>query len=293
MGLLIQTLIFGLLVGGVYALMSSGLTLVFGVMGIVNMAQGAFLILAAYLSFSLWSRTGVDPILAAFIVAPVMGLIGWLLYKGVVERVQRVDQGLTVVATFSLAIIAEGVTALIWGPDPRAVTPSYFNQAFHVAGIVIPRAQLYAALLCAAVMVALGFLLSGTWLGRAITASSENEEGARLVGIEPGRVGAWIFALSVATTAFGGATLSFLYEFVPDSQDSWIGLTLSVVILGGLGSVPGAVLGGLLLGVAEALTTAYVSVRWTTSVPYVMILLVLFIRPRGIFSPALREDTGT
>jgi branched-chain amino acid transport system permease protein len=290
---LLQTLIFGLLIGGVYALMSCGLTLVFGVMGIVNMAQGAFLVLSAYLSFALWKAIGLDPILSAFVIAPVMGVLGLVVYRTVIERVQRVDPGLTIVATFTLAIIAEGVVALIWGPRPSSTTPSYFNQAFRVGGIVVPQAQLYACLLALAATLALQVLIKQTWLGHAITASSENPEGARLVGVDPRRVGGWIFALAVATTAFGGAALSFLYVFVPDTQDDWIGLTLSVVILGGLGSIPGAIAGGILLGLAEAATSSYVSVRWATAVPFAVILLALLIRPQGLWGPKLRADMGT
>lgn len=290
---LVQALVFGVLIGGVYALMSTGLTLVFGVMKIVNMAHGSFLVLSAYLSFSLWHTFGLDPILAAVVVAPLMAALGFALHATVIGRAQRIDPGLTIVATFALAVIAEGLTALAFGPNPTTSTPGYFNQSFHIGSIIIPKAQLYAFGLAIVITTALALLIRRTWLGLAITAASENPEGARLIGIEPSRVGAWVFAISIATTAFGGAALSFLYQFIPDSQDFWIGLTLSVVILGGLGSIPGVVAGGLLLGVTETLTSTYVSIRWATAVPLAMVLLVLTIRPQGIMSSRLREDVGT
>jgi branched-chain amino acid transport system permease protein len=287
---LIQTLIFGALVGGVYALMATGLTLTLRVMRIVNMAQGAFLILSAYLCYSLWSHFGIDPIAGAFLITAPLGLVGVVLYKLVIERVQRIDHGLTIVATFALAIIAEALIALVWGPNQASTRPSYFNQSFHIGSLVVPRAQLYACLLALGVTVALQIVVRRTWLGHAITAASENVEGARLVGVEPARVGAWIFAIASASTAFGGAALSFLYQFTPDSQDVWIGLTLSVVILGGLGSISGAFAAGLLLGITEALTSTYVSVRWATAVPTLMILIVLTIRPQGLFTRMTRQD---
>ncbi len=290
---LTQTLVFGVLIGGVYALMATGLTLTFGVMKIVNMAQGAFLILAAYLCYGLWSRFGIDPILGAFIVTVPLAVLGVALYKLVIQRVQRIDHGLTIVATFALAIIAEACIALAWGPNPTGTTPRYFNEAFRLGSLVIPRAQLYACLLALGVTVALQLVVRRTWLGHAITAASENPEGARLVGVEPARVGAWIFAIATASTAFGGAALSFLYQFTPDSQDVWIGLTLSVVILGGLGSIPGAFAAGLLLGVGEAVTSAYISVRWAAAVPTLLILVVLLIRPQGLFTRAARQDVAT
>jgi branched-chain amino acid transport system permease protein len=293
MSTLVQALIFGVLIGGVYALMSTGLTLVFGVMKIVNLAQGAFLILSAYLNYTLWSQFGIDPLLGAFLVAPVMAVVGVLLYKTVVERAQRIDQGLAIVATLGLALVAEGCIALVWGPNPKAATPSYFNTAFHVGSVIVPKAQLYACLLAVAITVALQLVIKRTWLGYAITAAAENPEGARLIGVDPARVGTAIFALAVASTSFGGAALSFLYQFVPDSQDIWIGLTMSVVILGGLGSIPGAVAGGVVLGVAQSLTSTYVSVRWSTAVPLVLILVVLTVRPQGLLAPRMREDVGT
>jgi branched-chain amino acid transport system permease protein len=290
---LIQTLIFGLLIGGVYSLMATGLSLTFGVMKIVNMAQGAFLILAAYLCYTLWSHFGIDPILGAFIVTVPLSLLGFVLYKLVIQRVQRIDHGLTIVATFALALIAEAFISLAWGPNQTETTPQYFNQAFRLGSLVIPRAQLYAFLLAIGVTVALQILIKRTWLGHAITAASENPEGARLIGVEPARVGAWIFAIATASTAFGGAALSFLYQFSPDSQDVWIGLTLSVVILGGLGSISGAFAAGLLLGLAEAVTSSYISVRWAAAVPTLLILVVLLIRPQGLFTRATRQDVGT
>jgi branched-chain amino acid transport system permease protein len=290
---LTQTLLFGVLIGGVYALMATGLTLTFGVMKIVNMAQGAFLILSAYLCYELWSRFGIDPILGAFLVTVPMAVLGVVLYKLVIQRVQRIDPGLTIVTTFALALIAEAAIALAWGPNPMAATPGYFNQAFRLGSVVVPRAQLYACLLAVGVTVALQLVVRRTWLGHAITAASENPEGARLVGVQPARVGAWIFAIATASTAFGGAALSFLYQFTADSQDVWIGMTLSVVILGGLGSILGAFAAGILLGVAESVTTTYISVRWAEAVPTLLILVVLLIRPQGLFTRAARQDVGT
>ena len=290
---LTQTLLFGVLIGGVYALMATGLTLTFGVMKIVNMAQGAFLILSAYLCYDLWSHAGIDPILGAFIVTAPMAALGVALYKLVIQPVQRIDPGLTILTTFALALIAEAGIALAWGPNPVAATPAYFSQAFRLGSVVIPKAQLYACLLAVGVTIVLQLVVRRTWLGHAITAVSENPEGARLIGIRPARVGAWIFAIATASTAFGGAALSFLYQFTPDSQDTWIGLTLSVVILGGLGSVPGAFAAGILFGLAESVTTTYISVRWTEAVPTLLILVVLLIRPQGLFTRASRLDVGT
>jgi branched-chain amino acid transport system permease protein len=289
----LQAVILGALVGGVYALMSTGLTLAFGVMRVVNMAQGAFLVTSTYLCYALWQHFGIDPILAALIVMVPMGVLGLVCYRLVIERLERIDPGLTIVATFALALVTEAVLALVWGPNERTTTPAYFNQAFHLGSLVVPRAQLYACLIAILITVALQLLMKQTWLGHAITAASENPEGSRLVGIEPSRVGAWIFAIATGSTAFGGAALSFLYQFTPDTQDVWLGVTLSVVILGGLGSIPGAFVAGVTLGLAESLTTTYISVRWATAVPTLMILVVLTVRPQGLFTRATRQDAAS
>jgi branched-chain amino acid transport system permease protein len=288
-----EAILFGVLIGGVYALMATGLTLAFGVMKIVNMAQGAFLVVSTYLCYALWQHYGLDPIVAALIVMVPMGALGFLVYQLVIERLERINPGLTIVATFGLALVVEACLALLWGPDQKTTTPVYFNQAIHIGHFTVPRAQLYACLLAIVITVALQLAIKRTWLGHAITAASENPEGARLVGVEPRRIGAWIFAIATASTAFGGAALSFLYQFTPDTQDVWLGITLSVVILGGLGNVPAAFGAGVLLGVAESLTTTYVSVRWATAVPTLLILVVLTVRPQGLFSRMTRQDAGS
>jgi branched-chain amino acid transport system permease protein len=290
---LAQTLILGCLVGGVYALMATGLTLTFGVMKIVNMAQGAFLVASTYLCYTLWQQFGLDPILTAFLVMIPMAGVGLVVHRLVIERLERTDPGLTIVATFALALIIESILALVWGPNEKTTTPAYFNQAIHLGPLTVPSAQFYACLIAVGVVLALQVTIKRTWLGHAISAAAENREGARLVGVEPTRVGAWIFAIATGSTAFGGAALSFLYQFTPDTQDVWLGLTLSVVILGGLGSLPGALGAGVLLGVAESLTTTYVSVRWATAVPTLLILVVLTIRPQGLFTGPTRQDAGS
>jgi branched-chain amino acid transport system permease protein len=290
MTLLLQTLIFGVLVGGVYALMSSGFTLIFGVMDVINLAHGCTLIVAAYLSWWLWARTGADPLLLGAAVSLIMYGIGWLLYKAVISRVQRIDPGLTLVASFAVAIAAEGVIALIWGTKTRSATPPYFNTSFHLGDIAIPKAQLYAGVLAAVVLAALFAVLHGTFLGRSIRACAGSRSGAALVGINVERTMAQMFALGTATTGFGGAALSVLYQFIPDSQDIWIGRVLCVVVLGGLGSLAGAAAGAVLLGLSEALTSTYWDVRWTTAVPYLLILAVLLLRPQGLFGTTLRRE---
>jgi branched-chain amino acid transport system permease protein len=290
MTLFIQTLVFGVLAGGVYALMSSGFALVFGVMRVINLAHGLLLILAAYLTWYAWDRTGIDPLLLGCGVSVVMYGVGWALYKTVVARVQRIDPELTLVASFGAAVAGAGVIALIAGTEARAATPSYFNGSYELGGIVVPQAQLYA---CAAAVLLLGGLyglMTYTALGRSIRACATSRTGAELVGIDVERAMAQMFAIGCMTTGFGGAALAVLYQFVPDGHYVWIGRVLCVVVLGGLGSYWGAALGAVVLGLSEALTAAYWDPRWISAVPYILIIAVLVVRPQGLLGVRLRAD---
>src|SRR6266496_3815381 len=236
---LAQTVLLGLLTGGVYALLASGLTLVFGVMRIINVAQGALLILAALFTFEIWRFMG-----------------------------------------------------LIWRNVFRSVTPSYFASSFHVGGLFLPKGL---AAGCVTAVVVLGLLylaLTRTWTGRAIRAAAENVQGAQLVGVSVVDVAAVTFAIGIATTGAGGSILSILQPFFPASHYVWISKLLGIIVLGGMGSLPGAVIGALLLGVAENVTSAYVSPRWSLVVFYVVIMVVLLVRPQGIAGSRLREDVA-
>ena len=288
--LLVQTVVLGLLAGGVYALMSSGFTLIFGVMKVLNLAHAATIVLAAFLTWWVWQRTGLDPLLVGVLVGPLMYGVGWLLYRGVVARVQRIDHELTLVASFGVATALGGVMALVWGTDARAATPSYFNSSFHIGDLVLPTAQLYACAGAVVLLLGLYALLRGTFVGKAIRACAVDRDSAALVGIDVERTMTRMFAIGVATTGFAGAALSVLYQFVPDSHYVWIGRVLCVVILGGLGSFAGAALGAAILGVSEALTASYVDTRWATTVPYLLIIVLLLIRPQGLLGGRTRAD---
>lgn len=287
---LVQTLVFGVLVGGVYSLVASGMNLVFGVMKVVNLAQGAMLILSAYLTYSLWKAVDLDPLLLVLVTAPSMYVVGWATYYLFIERARRTDPAMALVTTFGLALIAKGIMALLWGNNQHAVTPAYANRSFTLGSLHFPQAQLYACLVAVAILAGLYALLRYTWLGQSVQAAASSSDGARLIGIEVRKVWAAAFALGVAAAGAGGALLSVLYPFTPSSTDHWIGLMLSIIVLGGMGSLPGSVLGAVLIALAESLTATYIAPDWATAVPYLVIILVLLARPQGLMGIRLRED---
>jgi branched-chain amino acid transport system permease protein len=287
---LVQVLILGLLIGGVYALLASGLTLIFGVMDVINVAQGALFIFAAFLSWTLWKDGGIDPLLGALITTPIMFVIGWLLYRGAIQWISGKPASMSVLLTFALALIIEGVIGIVWSTTSHSATPGYFASSYRLGDFYFPKAQLYGCGLAVVVLLGLYAMLRGTWLGRAIRAVSENVSSARLVGVNVHNVAALTFAVGVATTGAGGAIASVLYPFVPGSHYVWISRLLGIIVLGGMGSLPGAVVGALAMGVSETMTATYVSPRWATLVPYVVIMVVLLARPQGIMGAKLRED---
>jgi branched-chain amino acid transport system permease protein len=288
----VQTIVLGLLIGGTYALLASGLTLIFGVMGVINIAHGSFLILAAFITYSIWTATGLDPLVAVVFTTPMMFAFGWLLYRATVEHVRGAHVSASVLLTFALALVIEGGMGLIWGNTSHSVRPSYVNDSFTIGEIFLPRAQVYGGALAIVVLAALYLILTRTWLGRAIRASAVNPQGAALVGVNVSAVAALTFGVGVAAAGAGGSIVSVLYPFLPGSHYQWIARLLGIIVLGGMGSLPGAVVGALLLGIAETMTVTYISPAWATAVPYLFIFVVLLVRPRGLMGARLREDVA-
>jgi branched-chain amino acid transport system permease protein len=290
MAQLIQALVLGLLIGGVYALMASGLTLIFGVMRIINIAQGAFLIVVATFTWWLWRETGIDPILASVITTPLMFGLGWLLYRLVVSRIRGQSPSMSVLLTFGIALILEGILNVVAGNKFKSASPSYFEESFTVGSIHLPKAQVYGFAAAVVVLALLYVVLTRTWTGRAIRATSQNPSAAALVGVSAAGTAALAFALGSASAGVGGSILSVLYPFFPASHYDWISRLLGIVVLGGMGSLPGAMVGALVLGLAETLTATYGSLSWSTLVFYLVIMVVLLFRPQGLFGARLRED---
>ncbi len=289
----LQNLILGLLLGGVYALAAGGLTLIFGVMRVINIAHGAFLILAAFITYSLWDVMGIDPLLGVAITTPIVFVLGWITYKLFVAPIRTAPMASTVLLTFGLALVIEGAMGEIWGNNSTSIRPSYADESFTIGGIFLPKAQLYGGVLAIVVLAVLWLVLTRTWLGRAIRAAAVNPSSAELVGIRVGSVAALVFGIGIAAAGAGGAITGVLYPFVPGSHYQWIARLLAIVVLGGMGSLNGAMLGALIFGVAETMTSAYVSPSWATAVPYAIVFAVLLIRPQGLLGTRLREDAVT
>lgn len=292
MDLLLQTLIFGLLLGCVYALSSSGLALTYGVLRIVNLVHGSLLIAGGYVTYTLWAGFGLDPILSIPLTALVMAVFGAALYLAFIRPADGGGEGGTMMATFALMIAGEGVFALIWGNTPLTVAVPYARESLRVGELTIPIGQLAAAGAALVVLALVLALLRLTRFGRALRASAANPAGARFVGIDVKRISILTYALGTAMAGAGGALISVIYPLSPDSWGAWLGRCLAIVVLGGLGSLAGSFLAALILGFSETLITAYVGLTWAVAVPYAIILIIMITRPQGLLGRIGRTDVA-
>ncbi|HWC79315.1 MAG TPA: branched-chain amino acid ABC transporter permease [Pseudonocardiaceae bacterium] len=287
---IVQAIILGLLTGGVYALMASGQTLIFGIMKVINLAQGALVILAAYLSYTLFTAFGIDPFLSILITTPVLFGVGVLIQLGFL-RPLRSDEAsrLSILVTFAVALGIEGVLSVSYSTTYRAIQPPYANSSFSVAGYQISAVRLYAFGLSVVLLGALYLLLRHSRFGRSVRATVQNPTAAKLLGVNTTRIAALGFGLGAATAAASGAVYGTVYSFNSGSHYDLISRLLSIVILGGLGSMPGAVLAALIMGVVPALVAELGAPIWSDFSFFAVLLLVLLIRPRGLLGPALRD----
>ena len=280
----IQAIILGVLIGGVYALMASGLTLVFGIMKVINVAQGALVILAAYLSYALWSHLNVDPFLSILIVAPAMFVLGVAVQLVFVRSLSGPDGSeLSLLVTWALALGIEGVLSVIWRTTYRVSMPSYADSTWTVFGYQISEVRLFGFCASAVMLVLLSLLLTRTRFGRAVRATVQNPMSATLLGVDAKRVQTLSFGLGVSMAAAAGAVYGVIYPFNPGSHYDLISRLLSIVVLGGLGSLGGAVFAALGMGIIEALVAVEISPIWASFSFFVVLIAFLIVRPQGIF----------
>jgi branched-chain amino acid transport system permease protein len=281
---LIQGTLLGVLTAGVYALMASGQTLIFGIMKVVNLAQGAMVILGAYLAYQLFTSYGIDPLLAIPVTTVAMFILGVVVQLLFLQPLRDEDRSeLSLLVTFAVALLLEGVMSVTWKTTVRSINTSYANSSWSVFGYQITLVRLWAFLLSFVALGLLYVLLNRTRFGRAIRATVQNPESARLLGVESRRVSAIGFGLGSATAAAAGSIYGLLYPFNPGSHYDLISRLLSIVLLGGLGSIGGAVIGALIVSTSSAIVASAVSPAWSEMTFFVILLLVLLIRPQGLF----------
>ncbi|MBO0804713.1 MAG: branched-chain amino acid ABC transporter permease [Nocardiopsaceae bacterium] len=273
----------GILVGGVYALMAVGLTLIFGVLDIINIAQGVLVVLGGYLSYSLSTRAHIDLFAGLLITIPAMFALGVVVHWAFIRRLRGAERtSMTLLVTYAVALIVEGVLYKIYGANNVQLSAPYTTASLHVAGFYLPWIYVYGFLLAVALVAAVYLLLYRSRFGRSVRATMANETAARLVGIDTGRVGALTFGIGVAVTAAGGMVFGATNAFNANSGYDLISRLLAIVILGGLGSIAGALAASVFMITLESVVTIWYP-TWAIAVFYAALVGVLVIRPRGFF----------
>jgi len=281
---LAQAVVDGVLTGGVYALMAAGLSLIFGVMDIVNIAQGIMVILGGYLSYALSVHLGIDLFLGLLITVPAMFALGVALEWGFMRRLREGDRtSMSILVTYAVAIVIEGVLTQAFGVDYVQLQASYVNSSVHLLGFYLPYIYLLGFALAVALLAGLYLLLYRTKFGRGVRASLQNRTAADLIGVNVNRTRMLSVGIGVAVTACGGMVFGATNAFNPGSGYDLISRLLAIVVLGGMGSLGGAMASAVLLLVVYDVVAVAWSPVWSPLVFFAALIIVLSFRPAGLF----------
>jgi branched-chain amino acid transport system permease protein len=280
---LAMPIIAGILLGGLYAVVALGFSLVFGVMKIINVAHGDFVILGCYLAFAALTGIDLDPFLSLVFILPLVLVVGFLVQKYLLNRAMAISADAPVIICLGFSLMLANMFQMIWSPLSRGLTTSYSLTSFNVGGVAIQLIYLLDLIIALAVMVALREFLRRTYLGKAIVASSQDRTAAEMMGVNTNKMYAYAFAIAMACAALAGVLVGLTFPFSPTSGVPFLIIAFGVVILGGLGSMVGTLIGGIVFGLAQTLGGFYFGVAAQMFVAYVMVLVILGIRPQGIF----------
>jgi branched-chain amino acid transport system permease protein len=280
--LVLQVLINGILLGGLYGVMALGMSLIWGVMNIVNIAHGALIMLGAYLTFWMFNLWGVDPFVSLPLTIAALFVYGYCLQRWVLNLIVRAQLFLTLLITFGVEVVMINLARLLWSSDLRHVTPAYAASNFDVGDLTIPLVRLWVFVTTLVLSVVFLVILERTRLGRAIRATSEELRAARLTGIPVAHIYAVTFGLGAALAGAAGGLWGRLFPITPVMGGSLTLKSFVVAVLGGLGTMMGAIVGGLVLGLAESFTATYVGPTYPNAISFGLLVVILIVRPTGI-----------
>jgi branched-chain amino acid transport system permease protein len=280
--LILQAIIDGILVGGFYALMAGGLTLVFGVMDIVNFAQGILVVLGAYLSYALYTHVRIDPFLSLLITIPAMFCVGIAIYWTMIKPIKRDRVIMSLLVMFAVGTIVEGILDLVFTSNLVQTQTSYENSSFKIGALTFPDIYVYAFAMSALLLGGVYYLLYRTRFGRSLRASMQNPTAARLVGIDTDWVSAFTLGIGVGLAAAGGMVFGLTNSFDAASSYDLISRLLAIVILGGFGSLSGALIASILMLVIQDVVAVVWSPTWGQTTFYIILIFVLLLRPQGL-----------
>jgi branched-chain amino acid transport system permease protein len=286
-GIIAQVVVAGIFFGSMYGITAVGLSLIFGTMRIIFIAQGAVMVFFAYFCFWAFSLFGIDPYLSLIPIVIIALLFGLGFYHGLFKEVAILkDRFGSLIIAVGLMFFLENFMTVVWTANPRSVVTSYAFFAFHLFDINITLTRLIGLVLAILATVGVSFFLRKTLIGTVVRAISEDSEASTLMGINPNRVNAVAFAIGIGLAAIAGSTLATTYGFDPVSGFDFAIKALVALTLGGIGRVWGALLGGIILGLIESLGTHFVGGGWSQGIVFAVFLLVLTFRPYGLFGGA-------
>jgi branched-chain amino acid transport system permease protein len=281
-GTLVSPIVMGILLGGLYALIALGLSMVFGVMKLINLAHGDLVILGSYTAYACLTYLGMDPILSLVIAIPLLFGIGFFIQQFLMSRAFTISGEAPLIIAFGIALVIQNTNQIMWTPLSRGLTTAYSLSSFFLGSYQFPLSYLLDFIAAAVVMLALREFLRRSYLGKAITAASQNRRAAQLMGINPKMIYGFAFAIAMISAAIAGVFLGMTFPFTPTSGTQFLIIAFGVVIVGGLGSIFGTFLGGLLLGLVQTLTGFFFGSATQMFFIYVIVLVVLAIRPQGL-----------
>ena len=282
MAVLMQSILSGVLIGGVYALIGIGLTLIFGVMRVINFAQGDLVMVGMYVTFFLFRGFGIDPFLSVVITMPALFVLGALLQRTLINRVLDALPQNQILLTIGIGLVLANTAMLLFTSGYRILSTSYSSSSVPLGGIRLSTPLLYCFLITAAITAALYWFLVKTDTGHAIRATAQDRDAAQLMGVSVRTMGVLAFGLGAALAGAAGALVAPTYYIYPQVGGAFTLKAFVVVVLGGMGSMIGATLGGVLIGTAESLSASYLGSGWKDLCVYVIFLLVLLLKPSGL-----------
>jgi len=281
---LIQTLVTGIFQGGVYAIMALGLAIIFGVMHIINFAHGEFLLIGAYLTYWLFHALNLDPFLSVPMVFILVFLFGQIIQRVLLDPVKQ-DHSFVLVMTYALAILMVGLMFIFFKSELRSVVTSYslFSLDFMDANVIVNLQDLAILFLSGIFFILVHLFMQKTWLGKSMSVCAQDEEAAKLMGIDTRMVSSMAFGIGTALTAITGSLMVMSQVFHPGMGGVQTLRAFTIVVLGGLGSIWGTIIGGILVGIIETVLTLFIPVIYKPIIGFSILLLVLLFRPSGLF----------
>lgn len=281
---LVEAVIDGVLTGGLYALMAAGLTLIFGMLDVINVAQGIFVVLGSYLSYALWVHAGIDPFLGLLVTIPVLFLVGIGTEWAFLRRIGNRDRvSMSILVTYAVSLLIEGALDLGFGTTFVQLRVPYFSDTWHVFGFYLEYIYVFGFVMAALLLASLYALMYRTRFGSSLRAALQDPVAATFIGVNVKRVSTITFGIGVAVTAAGGMVFGATSGFDASTSLDLISRLLTIVVLGGLGSIGGAMGAALLMLVLEDIVAVVWSPVWSPVIYFLMLLIVLSVRPQGLF----------